>query len=163
MPSGNVAAAILYPLLAVAASLAEIASVAGSEPLPMLGASGAIMGMAGMYFVLFPVNRMHMAAWFRWWFYFRMRIWTLRGFWVVLFYVAFDLLYLGIGAETGTAHWAHLGGFAAGAVIALALLFGRLLNAGGGDLVSVILGRHAWKLIGRPGDSERLGLRLPGV
>ena len=72
-------------------------------------------------------------------------------------------LYLAIGVETGTAHWAHLGGFAAGAVIALALLFGRLLNAGGGDLVSVILGRHAWKLIGRPGDSERLGLRLPGI
>ncbi|MHC5115365.1 MAG: hypothetical protein ACYTGP_13160 [Planctomycetota bacterium] len=43
------------------------------------------------------------------------------------------------------------------------LLFSRVLYAGGGDLVSVVLGRHAWAVLGRPGDKTQPGLRLPGV
>ena len=160
---GNIGTAILYPILAILAALAQLTSTVAEEPHAMLGASGAIMGLAGMYFVLFPVNRMHMAAWFRWLFYFRIKLWALRGFWVVLFYMAFDVFYVSIGTETGVAHWAHLGGFIGGAAIALILLVGRLLNAGGGDLISVVLGRHAWKVIGRPGEKDTLGLRLPGV
>ncbi len=158
---GNTGVAILYPILAVLAALAQMASVAAEEPLPMLGASGAIMGMAGMYFVLFPVNRVHIAAWFRFFFYFRMRIWAPRGFWVVLLYVAFDAAFVALGATTGTAHWAHLGGFIAGVVLAMVLLMARVLNAAGNDLISVLLGRHAWKLIGRPITDQRPGLRLP--
>ena len=158
---GNIATVVLYPILAVLAALAQMVSAASGEPEPMLGASGAIMGLAGMYFVLFPVNRMHMAAWFRWWFFFRLGMWAMRGFWAVLIYIAFDILYVAIGAETGVAHWAHLGGFIAGGVLALILLLCRLLNAGRGDLISAVLGRHAWKLIGRPSESDRLGLHLP--
>ncbi|MCH7918663.1 MAG: rhomboid family intramembrane serine protease [Planctomycetes bacterium] len=158
---GNIATVVLYPILAVLAALAHMVSAASGEPEPMIGASGAIMGLAGMYFVLFPVNRMHMAAWFRWWFFFRLGMWAMRGFWAVLIYIAFDILYVAIGAETGVAHWAHLGGFIAGGVLALILLLCRLLNAGRGDLISVVLGRHAWKLIGRPSESDRLGLHLP--
>ncbi len=158
---GNAGVAILYPILAALAALAQMASVADEEPLPMLGASGAIMGMAGMYFVLFPVNRVHIAVWFRFLFFFRMRIWAPRGFWVVLLYVAFDAFFVALGAETGTAHWAHLGGFIAGAVLALILLLTRVLNAAGSDLISMLLGRHAWKLIGRPIADQRPGLRLP--
>jgi membrane associated rhomboid family serine protease len=160
---GSIGTAILYPILAILAALAQMTSVVTEEPSAMLGASGAIMGLAGMYVVLFPVNRMHMAAWFRCLFYFRIKMWALRGFWVVLFYMAFDVLYVSIGAETGVAHWAHLGGFVGGAAIALILLVSRLLNAGGGDLISVVLGRHAWTVVGRPGEKDRLGLRLPGV
>ena len=48
------------------------------------------------------------------------------------------------------AHWAHLGGMLAGITIALLLLVTRLVNARGGDILSVTLGRHAWALIGRP-------------
>jgi len=158
---GNIATVVLYPILAVLAALAHMVSAASGEPEPMIGASGAIMGLAGMYFVLFPVNRMHMAAWFRWWFFFRLGTWAMRGFWAVLIYIAFDILYVAIGAETGVAHWAHLGGFIAGGVLALILLLCRLLNAGRGDLISAVLGRHAWKLIGRPSESDRLGLHLP--
>ena len=129
----------------------------------MLGASGAIMGMAGMYLILFTVNRLHMSAWFRWWFYFRIRFWAMPGVWAVLAYIAFDVMYILIGTETGTAHWAHVGGFLVGVAIALGMLLGRVLDAGGGDLLSVVLGRQAWKLIGRPGTSDRVGLRLPSA
>lgn len=160
---GNIATVIVYPLLAVAAAWIQMLTSANTEPMAMLGASGAIMGMAGMYLVLFPVNRMHMSAWFRWWFYFRIKFWAMRGCWAVLAFIAFDVLYILIGMETGTAHWAHVGGFLVGVAVALGLLLGRVLDAGGGDLLSVVLGRHAWKLIGRPGTSDRIGLRLPGV
>jgi len=68
-----------------------------------------------------------------------------------------------IDVESGTAHWAHVGGFMFGVVIALSMLLGRVLDAGGGDLLSVVLGRRAWSLIGRPGTSDRVGLRLPGA
>ena len=160
---GNIATIIVYPVLAVAAAWIQMITSSDTEPMAMLGASGAIMGMAGMYLVLFPVNRLHMSAWFRWWFYFRIKFWAMPGVWAVLAFIAFDVMYILIGMETGTAHWAHVGGFLVGVAIALGLLMGRVLDAGGGDLLSVVLGRQAWKLIGRPGTSDRVGLRLPGV
>lgn len=160
---GNTATIFVYPLLAVAAAWIQMISSSNTEPMAMLGASGAIMGMAGMYLVLFPVNRLHMCAWFRWWFYFRIKFWVMPGVWAVLAYIAFDMFYILIDVESGTAHWAHVGGFMFGVVIALCMLLGRVLDAGGGDLISVVLGRRAWNLIGRPGTSDRVGLRLPGV
>ena len=158
---GNTATALLYPLLAVLAGVAHTVSAADSLPIPMLGASGAVMGMAGMYLVLFPANRVHVAAWFRRWWYLAMNIWPVRGFWVVLFYIVFDVVYVAIGVETGVAHWAHLGGFAAGAIIVVVLLVLRVLNTGGGDVVSLMLGKRAWALVGKPADQSDAGLRLP--
>lgn len=158
---GNIATIVLYPLLAVGAGLAHMWSVAGEMPRPSLGASGAIMGLAGMYLMLFPANKVHMAAWMRlgliFGFQLRLRLFAVHGFWVVAFYIAFDIFYTAIGLETGTAHWAHLGGFIFGAGVALVLLCARLVNARGGDLLSVILGKHAWALVGRP-DIERKAL-----
>ncbi|HRX85937.1 MAG TPA: rhomboid family intramembrane serine protease [Phycisphaerae bacterium] len=152
---GNLATAILYPLLAIGASIAHMMSVAGEPSVPALGASGAIMGLAGMYFVLFPAHKVHMAAWVRWGliggFHLSLRIFAVRGFWVVLFYIGGDALMTYVGAEDGVAHWAHLGGFIVGAAFALILLLGRVVDARGGDLLSVILGRRAWALVGRPG------------
>jgi len=55
-----------------------------------------------------------------------------------------------LGSEDGVAHWAHLGGFMVGMAIALLMLFARLVNARGGDILSRILGKRAWVLIGRP-------------
>ncbi len=151
---GNIWTVVLYPLLAVIAGVAHMLSVADGPPIPMLGASGAVMGLAGMYLVLFPVHKVHMAIWLRWGIFLPLRlaakIFAVRGFWVVLFYIAFDVIYTVFGLEDNVAHWAHLGGFIAGATVALALLLGRRIDARGGDLLSAILGRHAWKLIGGP-------------
>ena len=152
---GTVTTAVVYPILAVGAGIAHMMSVSDQSPSPMLGASGAIMGLAGMYFVFFPVHKVHVAAWWRWGliggFSLSLSIFERRGFWVVLFYIAFDVVFTLIGAEDGVAHWAHLGGFIVGAVLALLLMVVRLVNARGGDLISVILGRRAWAILGRPG------------
>lgn len=150
---GNVATAILYPFLAVAASVGHMLSMGNQQLSPALGASGAIMGLAGMYFVLFPVHRIHMVVWFRSIFTgLRMawKLWALRGFWVLLFFISFDVIYTTFGLENGVAHWAHLGGFITGMAVALFMLITRLINARGSDLLSRILGKRAWFLIGRP-------------
>lgn len=151
---GPLKTAILYPLLAIAAALVYLWAEAAGPLRPMIGASGAIMGLAGMYLVLFPVHRVHTVAWIRLGlmtgFRLSMNIFAIRGFWVVLFYIAFDVLATLIGSRDGVAHWAHLGGFGAGMAAALVLLLTRQVDARGGDILSAILGRRAWALIGKP-------------
>jgi membrane associated rhomboid family serine protease len=152
---GNLWTAILYPLLAVIAAFAQMIALADGPPAATLGASGAVMGLAGMYLVLFPVHKVHMVAWVRWGLLVGFRLsssfFAVRGFWVVLFYIAFDVVFTILRIEDNTARWAHMGGFAGGAVLALLLLLTRRVDARGGDILSAVLGRHAWKLIGRPG------------
>ncbi len=89
------------------------------------------------------------------------KMWSMRGFWVVLFYIAFDVFYTAIGVEDGTAHWAHLGRRGVGVAVGLVMLCTRMNNARGGDLISAILGRHAWSLVGRPNRGPGLLQRLP--
>jgi membrane associated rhomboid family serine protease len=151
--------AVLYPILLIIASAAELLSLMGGPPRPALGASGAIMGLAGVYFVLFPVHRVYMVIWLRLGlltgFRLAFKIWALRGFWVVLFYIFFDVLATVLGSKDGVAHWAHLGGFIAGAVLGVVLLVARQVDAKGGDILSASLGRRAWALLGRPGQRQQ--------
>ena len=150
---GNIATLLLYPLLAVAAGAIQVMTQAGDVPVPMVGASGAIMGMAGMYLVLFPIHKVHMAAWFRWGLIARLKLsfgmFALPGIVTVLFYIAFDVAFIAMGLESDTAHWAHLGGFLSGAAVAVVLLATRLVHTGA-DVLSVTLGKYAWPLIGSP-------------
>ena len=123
---------------------------------PMLGASGAIMGLAGMYLVLFPVQQVYCAMWIRLRLWFACTIFALRGFWVLLIYFAYDILMnliekkLSGGGGGGVAHWAHIGGFLTGMGLALVILFSRMFNCRGNDVLSVMLGKAAWPLLGKP-------------
>lgn len=151
--------ALVYPLLLIASSAAQWVSMSGEGAQAALGASGAIMGMAGMYFVLFPVHRVFLIIWFRftlwifvplWWTNVYYKMWPIRGFWVVLTYISFDVVATLLGSRDHVAHWAHLGGFIAGMVLAIGMLLARQIDANSGDLLSVLLGRRAWALIGKP-------------
>jgi membrane associated rhomboid family serine protease len=156
---GNLKTAVVYPILAVLSALIFLFAARNDPLIPSLGASGAIMGLAGMYFVFFPVQKVHMVFWMRLGFIFRWRLYykmfRMSGFWLLVLWVGLnDLLpTLLHGSQTGdgVAHWAHLGGFISGFVIAIVLLVTRQVNANGSDILSMMLGPTAWKLLGRAG------------
>ena len=93
---GNAAMLLLYPLLAIGAGLFQLASMQTGPPQAVIGAWGAIMGLAGMYFILAPFARVHMVLWWRYWFLLRIRfrywMFSKPGWAVLIFYIAFDVL-----------------------------------------------------------------------
>jgi membrane associated rhomboid family serine protease len=83
-----------------------------------LGASGAVMGVAGAYLWIFPYSTI-VVAWQYWW-RFGVSEWEAR--WLVLLYVLLDLLQGFFFREfSGVGNFAHLGGFAGGLLGAVAL------------------------------------------
>lgn len=150
---GNILTLIMYPILAVAAAITQLASMGAEPPSAMLGASGAVMGLAGAYLLLYPVHKIYMVIWMRWGLLMGFRLsykyFALRGFWVVLFYIAFDIIAVSLMMTTGTAHWAHIGGLIWGIVLAFVLLAARIAYSRS-DVLSLVLGRHAWPIIGNP-------------
>lgn len=113
---GRVRYLLVYLLTGVAASEGFALLAAGSLT-PMIGASGAISGVLGLYFVLFPRNRVKVFV-----FLFPLIMTTvlIPARWVLGAYVLFDnLMPLFAGARTGVAYGAHLGGFVAGALVAV--------------------------------------------
>lgn len=94
---------------------------------PLIGASGAVAGVMGAYILLYPHARVFVLA--------RIVIpipLPVPAFWMLGFWLATQLFYVLIGSDEPVAWWAHLGGFAAGVVLAallrrrgVALLGGR--------------------------------------
>jgi len=76
---------------------------------PTVGASGAIAGVMGAYFVVYPRARV-----LTWFFVFILWLpaWLVLGYWFLLQFFAFPQF-----AAEGVAVWAHLGGFAAGVIM----------------------------------------------
>ena len=116
---GHVKYLIFYLVCGVFAAFTQIA--AGPDSIvPTLGASGAIAGVLGAYFVLFPraqvdtliflgifITRTRLAAW------------LLLGFWII---TQFFSQFMGATAATGqeqggVAYFAHIGGFIAGMIL----------------------------------------------
>jgi membrane associated rhomboid family serine protease len=102
-----------YLLSGVVAVWFHAISAAGSQ-IPVVGASGAISGALGFYFVFFPRNRVRL-IWFLPPFLFQTFEVPARivlGFYIVLENI---LPYLFSTSELGVSHGAHIGGFFLGA------------------------------------------------
>jgi membrane associated rhomboid family serine protease len=83
---------------------------------PMVGASGAISGVMGVYFVSFPRNRVKLFVFL---FPFLFDVFLIPARFVIGMFILFDnLLPFILGARTGVAYGAHLGGFLGGLVLA---------------------------------------------
>ena len=110
-----------YLLGGIVATLAHVA-IAPSSTVPLIGASGAIAAALGAYVVLYPRARI-LSLVFLGFFYQLIEVPALLvlGFWFVLQLIAgfASLGETGIGG--GVAFFAHIGGFAAGLLVALAI------------------------------------------
>ena len=113
---GHARFAILYLVCASAAALAQTASQPFST-VPMIGSSGAIAGVMGAYFVIFPQSRV-LTAVFAVVFYDLIEVPAafFLGIWFLLQFFS------GVGslgasaADGGIAFWAHVVGFGTGAL-----------------------------------------------
>jgi membrane associated rhomboid family serine protease len=99
--------------------------------IPLVGASGAVSGVVGMYLVLFPRAPFHTHLVLGWWRLggFRSTAALATGAWF-----GQQLLLAGMSSWSGVpilgiAFWAHVGGFSAG--IVLGFVFGRLAFGSG--------------------------------
>lgn len=113
----------LYPLLYVALGLGALGAHIASAPtsgIPTVGASGAVSGILGAYIVFFPRARVKALIPIFVIFLFReLPAWVFIGLWFAL-QVANGLGNLWMTEiGSGVAWWAHIGGFAAGAVVGL--------------------------------------------
>ncbi len=125
-PPGFVAA---YLACGVLASLAH-ALLASGSPIPTIGASGAISGVLGLYFLWFPRNTVRLLLLFPFW----VDVFVLPARLVLGIYVVFDnILPLLVSAGSGVAYGAHLGGFAAGLLGAWAVGLWQRRPVGGGS------------------------------
>jgi membrane associated rhomboid family serine protease len=99
----------------VVATLAH-ALVFSSSNIPLVGASGAISGVLGFYFVWFPRNVVRMLAFLP---PFLMQVFEIPARFVLGMYLLVDnLLPFLLAGEGGVAHGAHIGGFVVGGIAA---------------------------------------------
>lgn len=88
----------------------------------VIGASGAIAACTGAYLIMFPRTTVRA---------FSLLIVfgpvVLPAWWFIGFSILWDLFAQGSGGDSGVAHLAHLGGYAFGAVVSLALLWAKVL------------------------------------
>ena len=116
---------LFYLLCGVAAAGLQVAANTEST-IPMVGASGAIGGVMGAYVLLYPRVHVHLLI-FLGFFVTTIAVPAvfMLGYW---FLVQVLGGFSSIGARGGVAFWAHVGGFAAGALFVLLFRNPKLLG-----------------------------------
>ena len=111
-----------YLISGVFAALTQVLTEPSSL-VPTIGASGAVAGIMGSYFLLYPKARVDiliiLIIFFR---IFPVPAWIVLGLWLTLQFIG------GFGTpsdEGGIAYWAHAGGFLAGLLLTIPLWFRR--------------------------------------
>jgi len=90
---------------------------------PTIGASGAVAALMGAFLVRFPNMKIEMA----WLFMFRAYRFKAPAYWLLPLWLGMEVLYGTLmGNAGGVAHWAHVGGFLSGAVVAVCLRYSGL-------------------------------------
>ena len=88
-----------------------------NSTVPTVGASGAIAGVMGAYFILYP--RARVLVWFPPIFIFHVPAWLMLGYWFVIQFLSGAATSIASRSESmsGIAFWAHVGGFVAGVLM----------------------------------------------
>ncbi|GAC1519761.1 MAG: hypothetical protein NVS3B10_21340 [Polyangiales bacterium] len=111
---GRLPFAIFYVVAGVVS--AGVHHLATSDPsAALIGASGAVAGAMGAFLVLFATTKIQLVGFFG----LRPRTFSAPAYVMLPLWAAVEVLYgLVTSAIGGTAHWAHIGGFAFGGVVA---------------------------------------------
>ncbi|MBI3476035.1 MAG: rhomboid family intramembrane serine protease [Acidobacteria bacterium] len=114
---------LFYLIGGVVAALSQI-MVNPNSIVPTVGASGAIAGVMGAYFILYPKARV--LVWFPPIFFFHVPAWLMLGYWFLVQFLIGTASSMTATSQTegGIAFWAHVGGFVAG-VLAIKLFSER--------------------------------------
>ena len=109
---------IFYLVCGFAAAITHILLNAGSD-VPTVGASGAIAGVMGGYFLLYPKSRVltlvPLIVFFTFWW---LPAWIVLGYWFLLqFFSGTTSIAYSSPSSGGVAFWAHVGGFVAGLIL----------------------------------------------
>ena len=106
---------VFYLLVGLLAMCVQVA-VNPHTSVPTLGASGAIAGVLGAYFIVYPRARV-----LTWFFVFVLWVpaWVILGYWFVLNFLSGTATTLNAARQNigGVAFWAHVGGFIAGMLL----------------------------------------------
>ena len=107
---------VFYLMSGVAAGITHIL-VNQTSRVPSVGASGAIAGVMGAYFILYPKARV--LVWFPPIFLFHVPAWLMLGYWFLMNFVSGASTAIAETHQTsgGIAFWAHIGGFVAGVIM----------------------------------------------
>ena len=115
---GHFSYLIFYLVCGAAADIAQ-AFIQGPSRIPSIGASGAIAGVLGAYIILYPWARIRILIPIILFF------WTIEvpallvlGWWFIQQFL-YGAVSLSDVASGGVAFWAHIGGFATGAILIL--------------------------------------------
>jgi membrane associated rhomboid family serine protease len=114
---GSVRFALFYLVCGLAAAFTQVLFSPNSR-VPMIGASGAIAGVLGAYFILFPRARVMTFVFL----FIYIRVVPIPAAFILGFWFLAQVLNIGLGG--GVAWFAHIGGFLTG--IALVLAYRRL-------------------------------------
>ncbi len=109
---------VFYLTCGVAAALFHTLLNASST-VPTVGASGAIAGVMGAYFILYPRARVLTLVPFFFVFFMWLPAWIVLGYWFVWQFLSGAATSIGAhnGNSAGIAFWAHVGGFLAGMLL----------------------------------------------
>lgn len=122
---------LFYLASGVAAGLVHMLFSLGS-PMPTIGASGAIAGVMGAYFLFYPRAKvLTLVPIFFFIQFIELPAYVFLGFWFFLQFISGTAL----GEASSVAWWAHIGGFAFGALVAFlmgGLNFGKRGGTGTG-------------------------------
>lgn len=115
---GHFRYALFYLASGVAAAVIQLMTNLNS-PIPTIGASGAVAGVMGAYFLLYP--RARILAFVPIFFFFTLLeipAYVFLGFWFLLQFFSGTLSLLGDARQVaGIAWWAHIGGFVGGILL----------------------------------------------
>ncbi len=112
---GHVRYLIFYLLCGIAAGIAQTV-INSSSMVPMVGASGAIAGVLGMYMIRFPHARVHVLIFFIFITTIRVPAFVVLGIWFMM-QLTNGLGTVGLDTTGGVAWFAHIGGFTAGIIL----------------------------------------------